>query len=137
MPDTILKGRDFTQELIFTASRSSGAGGQNVNKVNTKVELRFIINTSLLLTDDEKQIILKKLSSKISQEGELIIVSQTERSQLKNKNKSIEKFYLLIEKALTPRKKRKPTKPTAASKEKRLEKKRILADKKISRKKNF
>jgi ribosome-associated protein len=137
MSDIILKGRDFTPELLFAASRSSGAGGQNVNKVNTKVELRFIISTSLLLTDDEKQIILKKLSSKISLDGVLIIVSQTERSQLKNKNKTIEKFYQLIEKALTPRKKRKPTKPTAASKEKRLEKKRILSDKKISRKKNF
>ncbi|MCD4790284.1 MAG: aminoacyl-tRNA hydrolase [Bacteroidales bacterium] len=119
---------------MFTSSRSSGPGGQHVNKVSTKVELRFHIPNSGLLNDEEKDILLIKLKNKINSEGELIIVSQDERSQLKNKEKVIEKFYELLQKALIPPKKRKPTKPTQASKEKRLEKKRIIADKKEKRK---
>jgi ribosome-associated protein len=106
-----------------------------VNKVNTKVELRFSITNSQLFTLEEKETLLLKLVNKINNDGELIIVSQTERSQFKNKEKTIEKFYALIEKALTPRKKRKPTKPSAAAKAKRLEAKRIKSEKKVSRKK--
>ncbi|MBC8488145.1 MAG: aminoacyl-tRNA hydrolase [Bacteroidetes bacterium] len=127
-------GIPFERELVFTSSRSSGPGGQHVNKVSTKVELRFHIPNSGLLNDEEKDILLIKLKNKINSEGELIIVSQDDRSQLKNKEKAIEKFYELLQKALTPPKKRKPTKPTPASKEKRLEKKRIIADKKEKRK---
>jgi len=134
MEPDFLQGRDFINEFIISASRSSGAGGQNVNKVSTKVEIRFHVASSQLLTDPEKEVILAKLANKISIEGYLIIVAQTERSQLKNKEIAIGKFYTLIEKALTPRIKRKPTKPTKASKEKRLESKRIHAEKKYSRK---
>jgi len=130
----MLNNRDFSCELHFSASRSSGPGGQNVNKVNTKVELRFHVASSTLLSDEEKILLIEKLLKKINSEGELILVSQTERSQMKNKEKVIEKFYSLLTRALTPRKKRKPTKPSQASKEERLEEKRKQAEKKERRK---
>ncbi len=134
MLTTSLGERDFGSEFEFSASRSSGPGGQNVNKVSTKIELRFDVQKSNLLDDSEKQIIIKKLSKKINLKGELIIVSQSERSQLKNKERATERFYLLINKALSPEKKRIKTAPTQASKEKRLEEKRIQSMLKESRK---
>jgi ribosome-associated protein len=135
MLSNILKDRDFSPEFTLTASRSSGPGGQNVNKVSTKVELRFNVIQSTLLSSEEKEIIQDKLASKINSEGEIILVSQSERSQFKNKEIGIEKFYALLKKALTPVKKRKPTKPSLAAKEKRLEEKRIRSEKKERRKK--
>jgi ribosome-associated protein len=125
--------RDFGSEMHFSASRSSGPGGQHVNKVSTRMELRFHIVNSLLLTDSEKELIMEKLAGRINLAGELIVVSQSERSQLQNKEKSIEKFYILITRALTPRKKRKPTRPTRAAKEERLEAKRQQGEKKERR----
>ncbi|TAJ08662.1 aminoacyl-tRNA hydrolase [Marinilabiliaceae bacterium JC017] len=131
------KGRDFSGEFQFKTSRSSGAGGQNVNKVSTKVELRFHIASSPLLSDNEKERLLEKLANRINQEGELIITSQSERTQLRNKTKVVEKFYDLLKVALTPRKKRKATKPTKGSIEKRLDKKRKQAQKKSGRRKDL
>ena len=122
-----IRDRNFEDEFVFQASRSGGPGGQNVNKVSSKVELRFNIETSALLTEEEKGIILIKLANKINKVGELVIIAQTDRSQLKNKEKVIEKFYLLLEKVLTLRKKRLNTKPTRASVERRLESKRVQA----------
>jgi ribosome-associated protein len=130
----IFLGRDFYTEFKFSATRSSGPGGQNVNKVSSKVELRFSVLDSELLTSEEKMLLLGKLQNKINKEGELVIVSQTERSQLANKEKAIEKFYSLLKKALTPIKKRKPTKPSKRSVEKRLEGKRLKSEKKTIRK---
>lgn len=130
-----LHERDFSPEFIFSASRSSGPGGQNVNKVNSKVELRFRIKESQLLTEEEKELIGRKLENRINSEGELLIAVQTDRSQLKNKEAAVEKFYQLVIKALTPRKRRKSTQPTKASIEKRLEGKKQQSEKKELRKK--
>ncbi len=122
--DNYINFRDFSSELKFSTSRSSGPGGQNVNKVNSKVELRFNVEMSAILSEFEKEIILKKLKNKINSENELIITVQSDRSQLKNKNEAIDKFNQLISKALTPRKKRRPTSPTKSSVEKRLKQKK-------------
>lgn len=130
-----LSERDFQNEFEFSASRSSGPGGQNVNKVSTRIELRFNVQKSVLLDETEKQIINERLSNKINLNGELIIVSQAERSQLKNKERVIERFYQMLNKALIPKKKRLQTFPTQVSKEKRLEEKRIHSLIKESRKK--
>jgi ribosome-associated protein len=128
-----ISDRDFTPELIFQATRSSGPGGQNVNKVSSKVELRFNYRNSLLLSEAEKAIISEKLVNKINKEDEIVLVAQTDRSQLKNKEKVTEKFYSLLKQALTPRKKRVSTKPTRASVEKRLESKRVRGSIKATR----
>jgi ribosome-associated protein len=133
--NSILNIADLSSEFQFLTSRSSGPGGQNVNKVNSKVELRFDIQNSILLSDEQKEILQVKLATKISSEGILSIVSQIDRSQLANKEDAIRKFYLLITKALTPVKRRKRTKPTLTSVEKRLTGKRIKSEIKQNRQK--
>ncbi len=127
--------KDLTSELQLKASRSSGAGGQNVNKVNSRIELRFSVTDSAILSDDEKTVLLSKLATKLTDDGILIITSQVSRSQLENKELCIEKFYKLVEKALTPSKSRRATKPTAASKRKRLDEKKVNSEKKQLRRK--
>jgi ribosome-associated protein len=117
---TALLLKDLQSELSFKTSRSGGAGGQNVNKVSTKVEINFDIAASNILTAEQKAVLLEKLASQLTKEGMLQIVSQTERTQLGNKTKVIEKFYKILEKAFFVPKKRKPTKPSKSSKEKRL-----------------
>ena len=117
-------------ELIFSASKSSGPGGQNVNKVNTKVELRFSIKDSQFLSPYEKSKIKISLKNRINTEGELLLVSQVERSQWRNREKVCEKFFQLIEMVLTPTKKRIKTKPTSSSRLKRLDGKKRLGRKK-------
>jgi ribosome-associated protein len=119
-----LKQRNLENEFIYSASRSGGPGGQNVNKVSSKVELRFSLVLTSFFSDQEKEILFKKLKNKINNEGELILVSQTERSQLMNKTVVTEKFYQLISAALTINKKRRPTRPSLSSKLKRLENKK-------------
>ncbi|GAB1452465.1 alternative ribosome rescue aminoacyl-tRNA hydrolase ArfB [Draconibacterium sp.] len=121
-------------EIVFSATRSSGPGGQNVNKVNTQVELRFSVKNSALFSDEDKNRIYLKLKNRINSEGELILTSQTGRTQLDNKEKVLEKFYDLIEKALTIPKKRLKSLPTAASRMKRLASKKNQSLKKQLRK---
>ena len=127
----------ISTELKFSFSRSGGPGGQNVNKVNTKVELRFDIANSLFLTDEQKEVLLQKLANQISLEGSLIIVSQATRSQLKNKEDAIRKFYEAINTALKPIKKRKPKTISKAAKESRLKEKKENAEKKERRRLKF
>lgn len=128
-----LQREQLKAELQFSASRSSGPGGQNVNKVSTKIELRFKISDCQILTEEEKNLLFSKLKNAINNKGELIIVSQTERSQLKNKETAIERFFTLLEQALTKPKKRTKTKPTLASKAERLASKKLNSQKKSFR----
>lgn len=124
---------DLLTELQFQTSRSSGAGGQNVNKVETKVEVRFNIVDSQLLPDDIKEKLLLRLASKLTFDNELIVTSQESRSQLKNKELAIKKIYQLLRKALKEPKKRKPTKPSKTAIEDRLKSKKNTSEKKASR----
>lgn len=120
---------------VFTASRSGGPGGQNVNKVNTKIELRFDITGSTVFTETQKQRLITKLKNRINSDGVIVLFESSERSQLKNKQKAIAKFIHLIEKALTPVKRRIKTKPTKSSELKRLDKKKQQSTKKQLRQK--
>lgn len=128
-----IRERDFERELNFQASRSGGAGGQNVNKVATKVELRFHVESSALLTDEEKALVQQKLAKRINNEGYLQLVCQEARSQLQNKEVCVERFYELLSYAFKKQKKRKATKPTKASVQRRLEGKQKQAQKKADR----
>jgi ribosome-associated protein len=122
-------------ELSFRTSRSSGAGGQHVNKTETKVEVLFDIEASAGLSDEEKQTIQSRLASRINDEGVLQLTSQKSRSQLSNKEDGIERLQALIEKALIPKVKRKRTKPSKEAIEDRLNEKKQNAEKKLSRRK--
>jgi ribosome-associated protein len=95
----------LTTEFVYTANRSSGPGGQNVNKVNTRVELRFNVEASGVFSELEKYRIKEQLKNRINAVGELVLASETKRTQLRNKEKVTEKCFALIEKASAPRKK--------------------------------
>ena len=122
-------------ELQFKAVRSSGSGGQNVNKVSSKVMLSFDVISSSGLEVDEKEIITKKLNTKLTNENVLILNCDEDRSQLKNKEIVIKRFFEMIEKALTKTKKRKPTVVPKSVVEKRIKEKKSNAEIKQSRKK--
>ncbi len=102
-----IKSRILSGELKFATSRSGGPGGQNVNKVNTKVELRFNVTESNSLSEKEKTTIFLKMKNRINSEGELLIISQSERTQLMNRKKAEDKFFKLLASALTEKRKRK------------------------------
>ena len=121
------------KEVTFKTSRSGGKGGQNVNKVSSKVELNMNIRNSALLTDEQKVTILEKLSNRISSEGVLQVITEEDRSQLRNKEKGLKKLIVLLRTALYKPKLRKLTKPGRSVVEKRLKLKQATAIKKINR----
>ena len=122
------------KELKFKAVRSSGAGGQHVNKVSSKVELIFDLKNSVGFTDEETTLLLKNLKNKLTKEQILLLQCSESRSQHKNKEMVIERFFQVITNGLKVPKKRKSTKPSKASIQKRLEQKKLQGNKKTSRK---
>lgn len=111
-------------EFIFLTSRSSGPGGQNVNKVNTKVEIHFNVQLSAGLSTYEKELICKNLMNRINSAGELVVRSQSERTQLMNRKKALEKLLILISDGLIEKPERKSTAPSKKSKAERLDEKK-------------
>jgi ribosome-associated protein len=132
-----LNKADLQKEVSYKTSRSGGKGGQNVNKVSSKVELLFPIEASLLLTDDEKALLISKLHSRFNKDGLLQIVCDKERSQLLNKEIALERLVQIISNALIIPKVRKKVKISKAKKAARLDDKKLHSAKKEARRKGF
>ena len=126
--------KSFSHELSYKTSRSSGSGGQNVNKVETSVTVIWKVEDSTVLTESEKERILLKLKNKINAEGILQTTVSESRTQLQNKKIATKKIQELVNKSLIVPKKRIATKPSRAKVEKRLESKKKLSEKKENRK---
>lgn len=122
-------------ELQYKAVRSSGPGGQNVNKVSSKVELSFDVGKSCCFSDVEKELLLQKLATRLTKSGVLVLKSDEDRSQLKNKEIVTRRFFELIEKALHVPKIRKATKIPRSAVEKRIREKRVASERKVTRRK--
>lgn len=126
---------ELIKEATFKTSRSGGKGGQNVNKVSSKVELIFNVQFSALFSEEQKLLLIQKLVNRLDNDGNLHIVSQEDRSQLLNKQRTLLKLRALLSQALQVEKKRKPTKIPKAVIAKRLKAKSVNAVKKENRKK--
>ena len=125
----------FLPEITFQTSRSSGPGGQNVNKVESRVELRWHLMDSQVLTDAQKALILEKLVGQLTADGLLLLTAQDDRSQLRNKEIVLGRFHELLLKSLRRPKPRKATRPSKSAVRKRLEGKKIQGEKKANRRK--
>jgi ribosome-associated protein len=137
MPTRQVTSQLVASELEFVTSRSSGPGGQNVNKVNTKVTLRWPVVASVILSSEERDTITQKLASRITLEGELVISAQDKRSQLQNKEAALAKLDELLTKAFVKKKKRKATKPSKVAVQKRIESKKRQGEKKKMRRVDY
>lgn len=128
---------NVSSEIRFRTARSGGKGGQHVNKVETLVEGLFDPAQSRLLDDAEKALVRQKLGARISRDGLLHVRSQVARTQLENKHRVVDKINRLLAAALIPDTPRKPTKPSRAAKEKRLQVKKRVSEKKENRRKDW
>ena len=128
---------ELQKEITYKTSRSGGKGGQNVNKVSSKVELLFSVTNSVLFNDEEKELLNSKLQSRFNKDGLVQVICDEERSQYLNKEKAIERLILLLTRALHKPKVRKAIKISKAAKAARLNDKRIVAVKKEGRKRSF
>lgn len=125
-------------EYTIEFARSGGPGGQNVNKVSSKAQLRWRVGASTVLSDEQKARVREKLKNRLTNNDEILVVAEDERSQAQNREQVIVRFQELIARALHIPKKRRPTKPTRSSKEKRLHAKKIISErKKLRQNKNF
>lgn len=129
--------KNFTTELSYKTSRSSGAGGQNVNKVETSVTVLWKVEDSQFLNEEEKILIQNKLKNRINSEGILQLTVSESRAQLQNKKIATEKILELVNISLIMPKKRLKTKPSKAKVQKRLDSKKKLSDKKENRRFKF
>jgi ribosome-associated protein len=126
----------FLPEITFQTSRSSGPGGQNVNKVESRVELRWHLADSQVLSALQKQLILEKVGNQLTAEGLLLVTAQDDRSQLRNKEIALARFHELLQKSLRRPKPRRATRPSAGAVRQRLEGKKRQGEKKANRRRS-